>query len=332
MFSRRHFTRLTIAMGLSTAVLASLSSINVSHAQDYPNRPITMLVGFSAGGPTDSAARAVAEQMGKVLGQPVVISNKPGVGGLIAAKEMMASKPDGYTLFLASNSFFSHGPARYESVSYDYDRDFAPVGGVAGYPHVLIVAGNSKFNTAKELFAYAKANPGKLNSASVGFGNEIALAWMNGLAKMDLAQIPYKGAAAVINDLSAGRLDMALVAPSVAFPLIDSGRAKALATTRKTPITDQRKLVSISEAGLNGFDFYVWNGIVAPANTPKPILEKLGSALQTALKQPALIRQFETAFLNAEPMNGHQLTEAFRTELATSRKVLKDANIPLLKQ
>lgn len=332
MISRRHFTKLAIAVGLSSTMFASLTATNISQAQDYPNRPITMLVGFSAGGPTDSAARAVAEQMGKELGQPVIISNKPGVGGLLAAKEMMASKPDGYTLFLASNSFFSHGPARYETVSYDYDRDFTPVGGVSGYPHILIVAGNSKFNTAKELFAYAKANPGKLNSASVGFGNEIALAWMSGLGKMDLAQIPYKGAAAVINDLSAGRLDMALVAPSVAYPLIDSGRAKALATTRKTPITDQRKLVSISEAGLTGFDFYVWNGIVAPANTPKPILEKLGAALQTALKQPALLRQFETAFLNAEPMTDKQLTEAFRTELATSKKVLKDANIPLLKQ
>lgn len=332
MISRRHFTKLAIAVGLSSTMFASLTATNISQAQDYPNRPITMLVGFSAGGPTDSAARAVAEQMGKELGQPVIISNKPGVGGLLAAKEMMASKPDGYTLFLASNSFFSHGPARYETVSYDYDRDFTPVGGVSGYPHILIVAGNSKFNTAKELFAYAKANPGKLNSASVGFGNEIALAWMSGLGKMDLAQIPYKGAAAVINDLSAGRLDMALVAPSVAYPLIDSGRAKALATTRKTPITDQRKLVSISEAGLNSFDFYVWNGIVAPANTPKPILEKLGTALQAALKQPALLRQFETAFLNAEPMTDKQLTEAFRTELATSKKVLKDANIPLLKQ
>ena len=331
MFSRRYFTRLILGVVFASSFVLLVESLKSVHAQDYPTRPITLLVGFSAGGPTDSAARAVAEQMGKELGQPVIISNKPGVGGLIAAKEMMASKPDGYTLFLASNSFFSHGPARYESVSYDYDRDFTPVGGVSGYPHILIVANNSKFNTAKELFTYAKANPGKLNAASVGFGNEIALAWMNGLGQMDLAQIPYKGAAAVINDLSAGRLDLALVAPSVAYPLVDSGRAKALATTRKTPITDQRKLVSINEADSNDFDFYVCNRIVATANTLKPILEKLGTALQKALKQPSLERQFETAFLNVEPMTDQQLTEAFRTELATSKKVLKDANVPLLK-
>jgi tripartite-type tricarboxylate transporter receptor subunit TctC len=332
MISRQHLTRLTLSVSLSIAAFFYTFGIHSAYAQEYPTRPITLLVGFSAGGPTDSAARAVAEQMSKQLGQQVVISNKPGVGGLLAAREMMASKPDGYTLFLASNSFFSHGPARYESVSYDYDRDFTPVGGVSGYPHVLIVAADSKFNNAQELFAYAKNNPGKLNAASVGFGNEIALTWMSSLGKMNLTQIPYKGAAAVINDLSAGRVDLALVAPSVAYPLIDSSRAKGLATTRKTPITETRKLVSVSEAGLTGFDFYVWNGIVAPANTPKPILEKLGSALQVALKQEPLLRQFATAFLNAEPMTDKQLTEAFRTELATSKKVLKDANIPMLKQ
>lgn len=326
------FKRFAMGFTITSALFFSTSAMHTAHAQDYPNRPITMLVGFSAGGPTDSAARAVADQMSKQLGQPVLISNKPGVGGLIAAKEMMASKPDGYTLFLASNSFFSHGPARYESVSYDYDKDFTPVGGVSGYPHVLIVSANSPFNSAKELFAFAKANPGKLNAASVGFGNEIALAWMSSLGKMELTSIPYKGAAGVINDLSAGRLDMALVAPSLAFPLADNSKVKVLATTRKTLITDQRKLMSISESGLNGFDFYVWNGIVAPAGTPKPILQKLGAALEKSLQQPSLLRQFETAFLNAEPMNDQQLTEAFRTELAISKKVLKNANIPLLKQ
>lgn len=332
MTSRRSFSRMALWMSIAATFSAGLTTSHLVHAQDYPTRPITLLVGFSAGGPTDSAARAVAEQMSKQLGQPVVISNKPGVGGLIAAREMMAAKPDGYTLFLASNSFFCHGPARYESVSYDYDKDFTPVGGVAGYPHVLIVSANSKFNSAKELFAFAQANPGKVNSASVGFGNEIALAWMSSLGKMEITPIPYKGAAGVINDLSAGRLDMALVAPSLAFPLADSNKVKILATTRKTPITDQRKLTDLSEAGLNGFDFYVWNGIMAPAGTPKPILQKLGAALEKSLQQPSLQRQFETAFLNAEPMNDQQLTQAVHTELANSKKVLKDANIPLLKQ
>lgn len=155
---------------------------------------------------------------------------------------------------------------------------------------------------------------------------------MSSLGKMEITPIPYKGAAGVINDLSAGRLDMALVAPSLAFPLADSNKVKILATTRKTPITDQRKLTDLSEAGLNGFDFYVWNGIMAPAGTPKPILQKLGAALEKSLQQPSLHRQFETAFLNAEPMNDQQLTQAVHTELANSKKVLKDANIPLLKQ
>lgn len=332
MTSRRHFTRIVLALSMASTIFTSVSVSNIAHAQEYPTRPITLLVGFSAGGPTDSAARAVAEQMSKQLGQPVIISNKPGVGGLIAAKEMMAAKPDGYTLFLASNSFFCHGPARYESVSYDYDKDFTPVGGVSGYPHVLIVSATSPFNSAKELFTFANANPGKLNAASVGFGNEIALAWMGSLGKMDMTSIPYKGAAGVINDLSAGRLDMALVAPSLAFPLADSNKVKILATTRKTPITDQRKLMSVSESGLKGFDFYVWNGIVAPAGTPTPVLQKLGAALEKSLEQPALRRQFETAFLNAEPMNAQQLTQAVRTELATAKKVLQDANIPLIKQ
>jgi len=332
MISRRQFSRFAASLSLAGVFFTSLATTGTAQAQTYPTKPITLLVGFSAGGPTDSAARAVAEQMSQQLGQPVVISNKPGAGGLLAAREMMASKPDGYTLFLSSNSFFSHGPARYESVEYDYDKDFAPVGGVAGYPHVLIVSSNSKFKTAKEMFDFARANPGKLNAARVGFGNEIALAWMNSLGKMDMAFIPYKGASAVINDLSAGRLDLALVAPSVAYPLADSGKARVLATTRKTPVTETRNLISLSDSGLKGFDYYVWNAIVAPTGTPKPILDKLGAALDKALQNPTLKRQFETSFLNVEPMTAQQVTAAVHEELAISKKVIKDANIPLLKQ
>jgi tripartite-type tricarboxylate transporter receptor subunit TctC len=149
---------------------------------------------------------------------------------------------------------------------------------------------------------------------------------------MDMAFIPYKGAAAVINDLSAGRLDLALVAPSVAYPLADSGKARVLATTRKTPVTETRNLISLSDSGLKGFDYYVWNAIVAPTGTPKPILDKLGVALDKALQNPTLKRQFETSFLNVEPMTAQQVTAAVREELAISKKVIKDANIPLLKQ
>jgi len=323
--------RFVIAAGL-IGIALSLGVASSASAQNFPQRPITMLVGFAAGGPTDSAARVVAEQMAKRLGQPVVVSNKPGASGVVAAKELIASAPDGYTILLASNSYFTHGPARYESVDYDYDKDFTPIGGVAGYPHVLIVPPNSAHNSLKDLIDYARANPNKLNVARVGFGNEIALAWLADLAKIDIATIPYKGAATVVSDLSGGRLDLALVAPSVAYPLIDGGKAKAIATTRSTPMTDKRNIPSVATAGVKEFDFYIWNALVAPKGTPQPVIDTLAKALNDSLKEPAVQAQFATAFLDIASMSAEDLTKAVHDELAMAKKVVKDANLPLLKQ
>jgi tripartite-type tricarboxylate transporter receptor subunit TctC len=292
-----------------------------------------MLVGYSVGGPTDNAARVIAEQMSKLLGQPIVVSNKPGASGLIAAKDLMSSAPDGYTILLAANAFFTLGPARYESVDYNYDKDFVPIGGVSGYPHVLIVPPESPFKSVSDLVKHAQANPGNLNSARVGFTNEIAVEWMNSLGNIDITQIPYKGAAAVVSDLSSGRIDMALVAPSVAYPLMDGNKARILATTRSTPTTDARNIPSVSQTpGMEAFDFYIWNGLLAPAGTPAAIVETLSDALAKAREQPAVAKQFSTAFLDVAPMTAAQFTEAVKKELASAKQVVKDANLTLLKQ
>lgn len=325
--------RTKFAAALGAAGILFASAPGTSHAQqNYPDRPITLLVGYAAGGPTDNAARVVAEQLSKELGQPIVVSNKPGASSLVAARELMASKPDGYTLLLVANALFTLGPARYEKVDYDYQRDFTPVGGVAGYPHVLIVPATSDVKTFDDLIKKAKANPGKLNAARVGFTNEIAIEWINQLAGIKLAQIPYKGGATVVSDLSSGRIDLALVAPSVAFPLIDGGKARAIATTRSTPITDQRKIPSVAQSGMKEFDFYVWNGIVAPAGTPAPIIEILNKALEKAVMQPAVAKQLATAYLDIAPKSPEKFTEDILKESKDARQVVKDANLPLLKQ
>lgn len=325
-------TKFATVMGIASLLLASAPVITQAQ-QAFPNRTITMLVGYSAGGPTDNAARVIAEQMSQSLGQPVIVSNKPGASGLVAARDLMSSTPDGYTILLAANAFFTLGPARYETVGYEYAKDFVPIGGVAGYPHVLIVPPKSSFKTVNDLVKHAKANPGKLNSARVGFTNEIAVEWINSLGGVDITQIPYKGAAAVVSDLSSGRIDMALVAPSVAYPLMDGGKARIIATTRSTPTTDARNIPSVSQTpGMEAFDFYIWNGLLAPAGTPAAIVNTLSEALAKAREQPAVANQFSAAYLDVSRMTAAQFTASVNKELEIAKQVVKDANLTLLKQ
>ncbi|MFW8565047.1 Bug family tripartite tricarboxylate transporter substrate binding protein [Orrella sp. 11846] len=320
-----------IAATLSLIGMVMVVPASAYAQAEFPNRPINLLVGYSAGGPTDNAARVIAEEMGKELGQPVVVVNKPGASGLVAAKDMMAAQPDGYTILLAANAFFTLGPARYTLVDYDFDKDFVPIGGLSGYPHLLTVAMDSPIKSMEDLIDYSRKNPGKLNAARVGFSNEIAVEWLNLLGKMDITQIPYKGAATVVSDLSSGRIDLALIAPSVTYPLQDGDKARAIATTRETPITKSRQIPAVSKtAGMEEFDMYIWNGLFAPAGIPAPVVQKLAAALNQSLAQPKVQKQFETAFLDAAPMTAEELTKAVHEELSIAKHVVKEAKLPLL--
>lgn len=321
-----------IKRALLCAPIVGVLGLGVASAQAaYPDRPITMLVGFSAGGPTDTAGRVLAEFLSQELGQPVVVSNKPGAGGLVAARDLMASSPDGYTLFLVSNGIMTVAPARFEKLDYDPLQDMAAIATVAGYPHILIVPPDSPLTSLADLVALAKEKPGQLNAAQVGNVNELTVEWIKNEADIDVALIPYKGGAAVVSDLTSGRIDFALVAPGVAFPLLDGDRARALGATSDNSFTKKRGIPSFKEAGLGNIDFYIWNGLVAPKGTSPEIVNKLSQATQKVLAMPALQEKLGVVFLDAVIGSPDDFKQLIQTETESWKKVVTDANLTPLK-
>ena len=300
-------------------LLLGLSSVFASQLAlaQYPERPIKILVGFAAGGPTDSSARAMAEGMSKALGQQVLIENRPGANGQIAAIELIKSAADGYTLMLASNGTLAVAGARYAKLPYDVEKDFSPIGSVAGYPHVLVVPPQSKA-------------PGGLTAAVTGHANELTVEWLKKEAGIELTSVIYKGAAAVISDLVAGRVDMALLAPNVVTPMLDSKRMKAIAVTGANPAADLPGVATMMASGLPSFELDIWNGLVAPAGTSASVIEKLNGALKHTLRQPDFQKNLAASGQYAIIDTPLEFKRKYDKEAAHWKKIATDAKLPLL--
>jgi tripartite-type tricarboxylate transporter receptor subunit TctC len=296
----------------------------------YPQRPIKILVGFAAGGPTDSSARALAEGMTKILGQQVVIENRPGANAQIAAVELIRSPADGYTLMLASNGTLALGGARYAKLPYDVERDFTPIGSVAGYPHILVVPIQSPANNLESLIGLAKAAPQGLTVAVTGHANELTVAWLKKDANIELTSVAYKGASPIINDLVAARVDMALLAPNVAMPMLELKRIKAIAVTGAHPFADLPGVPTMMASGLANFEIDIWNGLVAPAGTSTSIIEKLNDALRQTLKQPEFQKTLAISGQYAISDTPAEFKRKYDKEAAHWKKIATDAKLPLL--
>lgn len=312
------------------AVLLVSATVCQQALAQYPQRPIKILVGFAAGGPTDSSARALAEGMTKVLGQQVVIENRPGANAQIAAIELIKSPADGYTLMLASNGTLSVAGARYAKLPYDVERDFTPIGSVAGYPHVLVVPPTSRADNLESLLRLAKAAPGGLTVAVTGHANELTVEWLKKEASIELTSVIYKGASAVINDLVAGRVDMALLAPNVVTPMLESKRMKAIAVTGANPSADLPGVATMMASGLPTFELDIWNGLVAPAGTSAAIIEKLNTALRQTLKQPEFQKILAISGQYAISDTPAEFKRKYDKEAAHWKKIATDAKLPLL--
>ena len=296
----------------------------------YPERTIKILVGFAAGGPTDSSARALAEGLTKALGQQVVIENRPGANAQIAAIELIKSAADGYTLMLASNGTLAVAGARYAKLPYDVERDFTPIGSVAGYPHVLVVPPQSPANDLASLIRLAKATPKGLTAAVTGHANELTVEWLKKDANIELTSVIYKGASAVINDLVAGRVDMALLAPNVVTPMLESKRMKAIAVTGANPAADLPGVATMMASGLANFELDIWNGLVAPAGTSPRIIEKLNVALKQTLIQPEFQKTLAVSGQYAIIDTAAEFKRKYDKEAAHWKKIATDAKLPLL--
>jgi len=256
-------------------------------AQDYPSRPITLVVPYAAGGGNDVMARIVAEKMSKSLGQQIVIENKGGAGGSIATRQVAKSAPDGYTLGLGGTGTLAINPTLYPNVGYDPRKDFAPVGLIATSALVVLVHPGVAAKSIAELIALAKRDPGKMNYASAGSGSGIHLGTelLAHMAGVKLTHIPYKGSSPALTDLIGGHVSIYLSSLPPAVALVKEGRVRALAVTgpKRSPIFPD--LPTVAEAALPGYEAVLHYGVVAPAGTPQPVIGKLNAALNAALAE-----------------------------------------------
>jgi tripartite-type tricarboxylate transporter receptor subunit TctC len=301
----------------------------LARADDYPSRPVHILVGFPAGGPTDIAARLIGQWVSERLGQPVVIDDRPGAATNIATEAVAHAVPDGYTLLAAvgTNSF---NAALYPDLSFNFIRDFAMVAGIQVTPLVLEVNPAMPVKSVPELIAYAKANPGKVNMASFGTGtiSQVAGALFKMNAGIDMVHVPYKGSAPMIPDLLAGRVDAALDNLPTSFQLIKDGKLRALAVTSPTrwaPLPDVPALAEFQP----GFEARGWIGIAAPKRTPVTIIDKLNGAVNAALADPNIVARL--ADLGAVPYVAKpaELDALFAEQADKWGKVIRAANIKL---
>jgi tripartite-type tricarboxylate transporter receptor subunit TctC len=272
----------------AAAALAAVLIANGADAQDYPSRPITLVVPYAAGGGNDVMARIVAEKMSRTLGQQIVIENKGGAGGSIATRQVAKAAPDGYTLGLGGTGTLAINPTLYPNVGYDPRKDFAPVGLIATSALVVLVNPQIDAKTIPELIALAKRDPGKLNYASAGVGSGIHLGaeLFATMAGIKLTHVPYKGSSPALTDLLGGHVSIYFSSLPPAISLIREGKVRALAVTgpKRSPLLPD--LPTVEEAGpMPGYEAVLHYGIVAPAGTPRPVVDKLAAAMKAALAE-----------------------------------------------
>ncbi|UGV28379.1 tripartite tricarboxylate transporter substrate binding protein BugD [Rhodopseudomonas boonkerdii] len=292
----------TLAIGLTFASTAAF-------AQAYPNKPITMLVPFAAGGATDTVARVTAATMSKILGQTIIIENATGAGGTIAAARAARAEPDGYTI-LIHHIGISTAATLYRKLPYDTKTAFAPIGLVTNAPMTIIARPNLPPNTLAELITYIKANGDKMTFGNAGLGAAsqlCGLMFMNAIDKQVLT-VPYKGNGPVMNDLIAGQIDLTCDQTTNTTGPIGSKLVKAYAITTRTRLSSMPDLPTADEAGLKGFEAGAWHGIYAPKGTPDDVVQKLAKTLQEALRDPDLIKRFND--INTDPVPQDQATPA----------------------
>jgi tripartite-type tricarboxylate transporter receptor subunit TctC len=264
-----------------------------AQAQDFPTRPITLVIPFAPGGSTTIVGRGVAEKMSELLGDKIIIDNRPGAGGTVGTRAVAKSEPDGYTLLLGYTGTLAIGPSLYKNIGYDPRKDFAPIGMIGNAPNSLVVNPSFPAKNLAELIAYAKANPGKVNFGSAGAGtaSHITGEYFARAAGITLVHVPYKGTGPALTDLLGGHIPMAFAPIPASHSNVAAGKLRALAVTSATRSGLLPDVPTIAESGISGFDASLYYGLVAPAGTPRPIIDKLNKALREALASDVVKRQ-----------------------------------------
>jgi len=312
---------------LLTTVIAGLAAWAASGpaaAQAFPNKPIKIVVPYTPGGPTDIPARLVGQKLAELLGQPVVIDNKPGAGGNLGADAVAKSPADGYTLLLVTTGH-AINPALYPKLAYDLTKDLVPVSQLTSSPMVVTVNPGLGVNSIKDLIALAKAKPGTLNFASAGNGASTHLApeLFSMMAGVKMNHIPYKGSAPALTDVMAGHAQVAFDFMTSAMPHVRSGKLKGLATTGAARSAAASDLPTVAEAGVPGFEVVGWNGVLAPAGTPPDVIANVNAAIKEALAMPDVVERLTGPGANVVWNTPADFGAFVKAEVAKWDKVVK---------
>jgi len=299
-------------------------------AQTYPSKPVRLVVGFAPGGAADTVARAFQEPLTRALGQPIVIDNRPGAGSSIAAEHVAKSAPDGYTMLIASPSSILVNPQLTPKAGFQPLKDLVPISKVTSSPLILAVNPGVGVSSVKELIAYAKKNPGKLNFATSGNGSapHLAAVLFERLAGVDMVHVPYKGGAPAVQSVLAGDTQLSFATPPSVLPLVQAGRLRALAVTSRAATPLVPGVPGIAEAGLPDYEISFWYGFFVPAGTPPEVVRKLFSATSQALKLPEIARMLAR---DGTEIAGSASPEDYAAFLVTDAKlwerIVKEGNV-----
>ncbi len=312
--------RILIAAGALSFSLAA-------HADTYPSKPITIIVPFGPGSATDTIARVVAQQLGAALKQSVVVEDRPGANGALSALFVARSAPDGYTLFMSTNSPHSAVPFLMKNVGYDPVKDFAAITRMGSYTLMLCVHPSIPAKSVEQLIEYAKANPGKLSFASGNTSGVVAGETLKHWAEIDMLHVPYKSAPPALNDVLAGRVSMMFTDLTTGLPHVKAGTLRALAVTRLKRSTLFPELPTMDEAGVKGFDMDSWAGMFAPAGTPADIITLLNKELRKVIDSPQVKSNLGNAGFEAFSSSPKELEDFVKVQLGKWGKMIGDAGI-----
>lgn len=312
---------------LGFATVIALGFVSPVQAQSWPDKPIKLIIPFAAGGTTDIIGRVLAQQMSPILGQNVVVENRGGAGGNIGAEAVARAPADGYTLLLASGSMLTVNPHMYKKMAINYSKDFAPISTLVSGPMIISVNPKLPVNNLNDLIALAKTK--NLNFGSAGIGSQVHLAGENFItaAGINATHIPYKGESAALSDLIAGQIDFCACNVPASTGFIKGGQIKALAVTSAKRLAALPNIPTVAEASIPGFENVGWFALMAPANTPKIITDKIYAAAVKAVKSEAMQKSLETNSLTAVLNTPKELEAQIASESTKWEKVIKARNL-----
>lgn len=306
-----------------------LGSGHSALAQEYPSKPIKLIVIQAAGGTTDVIARAIGQKLGPGIGQAIVIENKPGAEGIIGAELTAKAEPDGYTVMLGSTGTHAANIALYKKLPYDPVADFTPVTLIGKSYYAVLVPPAASFNSIKELVGQAKAKPGLITYGTGGSSGRINIEIFKAASGADLRYIPYKDNNQALIDVIGGRLDLVFEALATATPQMKSGAAKTLAVTSPERLPQFPNVPTVAEAGYPGFEVSAWLGMYAPAGTPRPVQQKLNGEMLKVLKNQEVTDKFRTLGFEPLPTTPERLAAFTQSEIAGFKKIVRDVGIEL---